>query len=56
MKKRLKIKWDNVIATVLIIDIFRTLGALAFNMTAGLTIFGCIVLLLEIISVLALTV
>ena len=55
MKKRIKIKWNNVITAVLLIDIIRILGTLTFNMTAGLTLIGFISLMIEMLSITALT-
>jgi len=51
MKKRRKIKWKNVLAAILIIDIVRTFGLLAFNVMAGFTWFGLIVLAIEIVGI-----
>lgn len=51
MKKRRKIKWKNVLAAILIIDIVRTFSLLAFNVMAGFTWFGLIVLALEIVGI-----
>lgn len=55
MKKRLRVKWKNVIAVILMADVIRTIFTLALNTTTGLTMFGFIVLLLEVFSISILT-
>ena len=54
-EKIIKIKWKNIITGVLLIDLIRTFCILAFNVTASLTLIGSIVLVLELLSIEALT-
>ena len=50
MKKKYKIKWKNIIIGILLLDVIRTFGVLTFNPSTSLTIFGLLVLAIEVMG------